>query len=115
DVELIFYFFFSSRRRHTRFSRDWSSDVCSSDLLVALPLLISLLFYLLLKRKRVTTIIYGILMSILIIALEIDTEVYAQFRYHLRSEERRVGKECSTRVVPDPDVNKNINAWRLRR
>src|SRR5690606_30437250 len=28
-------FFFSSRRRHTRFSRDWSSDVCSSDLLKA--------------------------------------------------------------------------------
>src|SRR5690606_1518600 len=27
------YFFFSSRRRHTSFSRDWSSDVCSSDLL----------------------------------------------------------------------------------
>src|SRR5690606_41129854 len=27
-------FFFSSRRRHTRFSRDWSSDVCSSDLRV---------------------------------------------------------------------------------
>src|SRR5579883_2090381 len=29
----MFFFFFSSRRRHTRFSRDWSSDVCSSDLL----------------------------------------------------------------------------------
>src|SRR5690606_7755472 len=29
-------FFFSSRRRHTRFSRDWSSDVCSSDLADAL-------------------------------------------------------------------------------
>src|SRR2546429_8958232 len=27
-------FFFSSRRRHTRCSRDWSSDVCSSDLIV---------------------------------------------------------------------------------
>src|SRR5687768_17627331 len=27
-----FLFFFSSRRRHTRCSRDWSSDVCSSDL-----------------------------------------------------------------------------------
>src|SRR5690625_6918497 len=26
------YFFFSSRRRHTRWPRDWSSDVCSSDL-----------------------------------------------------------------------------------
>src|SRR5699024_11285979 len=28
----IFFFFFSSRRRHTRSKRDWSSDVCSSDL-----------------------------------------------------------------------------------
>src|SRR2546429_9990672 len=28
----MIYFFFSSRRRHTRCSRDWSSDVCSSDL-----------------------------------------------------------------------------------
>src|SRR5207245_11318708 len=29
----MFFFFFSSRRRHTRCYRDWSSDVCSSDLL----------------------------------------------------------------------------------
>src|SRR5256886_17008053 len=28
------FFFFSSRRRHTRFDCDWSSDVCSSDLVV---------------------------------------------------------------------------------
>src|SRR5215813_15257478 len=28
----VFLFFFSSRRRHTRCGRDWSSDVCSSDL-----------------------------------------------------------------------------------
>src|SRR5215813_14906963 len=33
QAELVFlYFFFSSRRRHTRCGRDWSSDVCSSDL-----------------------------------------------------------------------------------
>src|SRR3989449_1889374 len=31
SIDLLF-FFFSSRRRHTRCSRDWSSDVCSSDL-----------------------------------------------------------------------------------
>src|SRR5699024_12110048 len=31
----ITYFFFSSRRRHTRSKRDWSSDVCSSDLVGA--------------------------------------------------------------------------------
>src|SRR5690625_7990591 len=44
---LLIYFFFSSRRRHTRWPRDWSSDVCSSDLdwqvhsprLIAYPLL----------------------------------------------------------------------------
>src|SRR5690625_1107417 len=29
---LVSFFFFSSRRRHTRWPRDWSSDVCSSDL-----------------------------------------------------------------------------------
>src|SRR3712207_7229675 len=29
---LVAFFFFSSRRRHTRYWRDWSSDVCSSDL-----------------------------------------------------------------------------------
>src|SRR5439155_3810809 len=31
-IVLFFFFFFSSRRRHTRWPRDWSSDVCSSDL-----------------------------------------------------------------------------------
>src|SRR5690606_39684337 len=31
----VMSFLFSSRRRHTRFSRDWSSDVCSSDLIMA--------------------------------------------------------------------------------
>src|SRR5438067_1202482 len=32
NKDLILFFFFSSRRRHTRSKRDWSSDVCSSDL-----------------------------------------------------------------------------------
>src|SRR2546422_11686862 len=36
SVPLCIVFFFSSRRRHTRCSRDWSSDVCSSDLYQAL-------------------------------------------------------------------------------
>src|SRR3982750_2632436 len=41
-----FFFFFSSRRRHTRSDRDWSSDVCSSDLgtLIAFTTLQSQLF-----------------------------------------------------------------------
>src|SRR5690606_40069441 len=41
-------FFFSSRRRHTRFSRDWSSDVCSSDLPIVL------IFGLILAILRIT-------------------------------------------------------------
>src|SRR3712207_7611013 len=31
---MVLFFFFSSRRRHTRYWRDWSSDVCSSDLII---------------------------------------------------------------------------------
>src|SRR3712207_8870907 len=31
-MKIVGFFFFSSRRRHTRYWRDWSSDVCSSDL-----------------------------------------------------------------------------------
>src|SRR5258707_7463570 len=34
-IPRYFLFFFSSRRRHTRYWRDWSSDVCSSDLIHA--------------------------------------------------------------------------------
>src|SRR5699024_11868820 len=37
-VVFVFFFFFSSRRRHTRSKRDWSSDVCSSDLSAKDPL-----------------------------------------------------------------------------
>src|SRR5215217_9655702 len=38
---MYFIFFFSSRRRHTRYWRDWSSDVCSSDLAQALDALLA--------------------------------------------------------------------------
>src|SRR5918911_5185378 len=38
---LVLLFFFSSRRRHTRYWRDWSSDVCSSDLEIVLTMTIS--------------------------------------------------------------------------
>src|SRR6267378_1676856 len=37
-IFFFFFFFFSSRRRHTRSLRDWSSDVCSSDLIGPAPL-----------------------------------------------------------------------------
>src|SRR5437868_12960372 len=41
-LRYFFFFFFSSRRRHTRSKRDWSSDVCSSDLGGKVPLVTTL-------------------------------------------------------------------------
>src|SRR5688572_33036299 len=78
-------FFFSSRRRHTRFDCDWSSDVCSSDLAV----------FVLQGRGGVAR----------------DRPVVRPRDHHLpdeqdedrqeeRSEERRVGKECRARWSP---------------
>src|SRR3989449_3458320 len=72
------YFFFSSRRRHTRCSRDWSSDVCSSDLLsseVGIPL-----------PKGASQ------------AVELAAK--SVVRKHGRSGERRVGKEGRARGSP---------------
>src|SRR5256886_3678447 len=40
-----YFFFFSSRRRHTRFDCDWSSDVCSSDLALESPVNVSVYPY----------------------------------------------------------------------
>src|SRR5699024_11587804 len=80
---IIHYFFFSSRRRHTSSKRDWSSDVCSSDLV---------------KKE------FELRMEKIMKAYEdtgekpeIQTTKNA-FKIILpnvnRSEERRVGKEC---------------------
>src|SRR5437764_11699959 len=42
EVRVFLFFFFSSRRRHTRYIGDWSSDVCSSDLNAWLALMLQL-------------------------------------------------------------------------
>src|SRR5690606_39632466 len=96
-------FFFSSRRRHTRFSRDWSSDVCSSDLNARLESL----HVLVANPNRIRA--HGE-------AEEVDTRgglaafmglVLIQ-REHQgpRSEERRVGKECRSRGPPAREKKK---------
>src|SRR5690606_41129484 len=96
-VFLFFLFFFSSRRRHTRFSRDWSSDVCSSDLSLCL-------------QWTVTALLFLRLASILSMAREIwrsTTALNGDSRNVAtrtmvatsRSEERRVGKEGRSRGV----------------
>src|SRR5215217_9047768 len=81
-MDYTFFFFFSSRRRHTRYWRDWSSDVCSSDLLwlgarrsghaavnaLAYPLLAALLMAIFLSFSR-GAIIAAVVATILWIAI----------------------------------------------
>src|SRR5256885_7554990 len=87
------FFFFSSRRRHTRLQGDWSSDVCSSDLidlavgaaesdLEAAPLVRAAR-----EGGQATGFIKGGQGAYLAAAAT-------------RSEERRVGKECRSRWSP---------------
>src|SRR5699024_11441462 len=83
-------FFFSSRRRHTRSKRDWSSDVCSSDLGRGVP------------YAAITSLMSRVDMGI-------GTAPLAPTKYplhlsasaYIRSEERRVGKECRSGWAPD--------------
>src|SRR5690625_6070114 len=82
----LLVFFFSSRRRHTRWPRDWSSDVCSSDLdLVAIV--------------RVATAKEPAHRYASVRALVDELERHCSHRpvsARQRSEERRVGKECKS-------------------
>src|SRR2546430_6925291 len=98
---LIYSFFFSSRRRHTRFDCDWSSDVCSSDLARALAHLLEPVGVFEQAIDR-----YGQVVRELgrVLGLEIGPshrfEWHKQARLVVRSEERRVGKECRSRWSP---------------
>src|SRR5258707_3740892 len=91
----LMFFFFSSRRRHTRYWRDWSSDVCSSDLSSDLNA----------NWKRETS---GIRVELKLQSryrTAAQTRRYLNLKWRgirsrLRSEERRVGKECRSRWSP---------------
>src|SRR5438067_10065787 len=92
---LYFFFFFSSRRRHTRSKRDWSSDVCSSDLLDKRFPAMSLFDWLRPSPRKSSA-------ELLAEARELATQGrFAEaLRTYRRSEERRVGKECRSRWLP---------------
>src|SRR2546422_8587305 len=90
----LVFFFFSSRRRHTRCSRDWSSDVCSSDLVDIgykseglIP-----------KYEFMEPDALKLGDEIEVLLEQIEDE-YGMVVLS-RSEERRVGKECRSRWSP---------------
>src|SRR5439155_14477873 len=81
-------FFFSSRRRHTRWPRDWSSDVCSSDLLMAPQVAV----------KRGPDVVQFVEQgNELVIEVLVEEPRQAKRHHVKRSEERRVGKEWRCR------------------
>src|SRR2546422_8470622 len=88
----IIVFFFSSRRRHTRCSRDWSSDVCSSDLLIEEVKQLHPQY----RHRRIQGMLQqqGVYLS--------ASAIYGHLKElgEVRSEERRVGKECRSRWSP---------------
>src|SRR3989440_3332828 len=95
----ILVFFFSSRRRHTRSDRDWSSDVCSSDLILvdrgivfkgkcACPL-----------RMNDISVAQHEIDGFLGLGFGFGWEA-EKYECMTRSEERRVGKECRSRWSP---------------
>src|SRR5690606_39704315 len=103
-------FFFSSRRRHTRFSRDWSSDVCSSDLRQDQAL----------EQVRATVRSASLAAESAYLQLTASLQQVRALEQALqsirtnerstqrgvelgRSEERRVGKGGRARGAPDPE------------
>src|SRR5207249_8893944 len=98
-LRLCVCFFFSSRRRHTRSKRDWSSDVCSSDLdrtICSLEQIVR--SFPEVVEFRATAIKHGSLDALVV---EIEDRLDKP-----RSEERRVGKECRARYVQYKVENK---------
>src|SRR2546430_7433425 len=96
------FFFFSSRRRHTRFDCDWSSDVCSSDL--ELRKRFAELELPEAAKKEVERELQRLeranrdSMEAQVIRTYLET--MAELPWNKRSEERRVGKECRSRWSP---------------
>src|SRR5437764_14929487 len=88
---LVLFFFFSSRRRHTRYIGDWSSDVCSSDL--AADCLVKAATDKHALRRAAAAHVLG----------QAKDE---QRKIAARSEERRVGKECRSRRSREHDKKK---------
>src|SRR5258707_3511009 len=102
DLLREYVFFFSSRRRHTRYWRDWSSDVCSSDLNYERPIYYS-------APAQATPPSNGPVAGNRAYYPPQSETDYENVRSAIadgglavkaRSEERRVGKECRSRWSP---------------
>src|SRR2546430_7665098 len=98
---LQIFFFFSSRRRHTRFDCDWSSDVCSSDLLTGFATAPWQIAFGLTVTGMFAAIYHPVGIAMLVAAPKnLGMALGWNGLWGNRSEERRVGKECRSRWSP---------------
>src|SRR3712207_9582892 len=95
----VLMFFFSSRRRHTRYWRDWSSDVCSSDIRDPWDIEGALEENYSLPHAALAAL-DGALHDLAAKRLGIPVYKLLGLGYPERSEERRVGKEWRSRWSP---------------
>src|SRR5699024_12223034 len=95
-LDTLTCFFLSSRRRHTRSKRDWSSDVCSSDLHSKS---IDEAFVLKMLGDYNVENALAAVAAVDVLGIPIEAAKTALKDIHVpgRSEERRVGKECRCR------------------
>src|SRR2546430_7460742 len=100
-VLFVYCFFFSSRRRHTRFDCDWSSDVCSSDLRPQKTKTVRQGFEHAFRKDKAALFRLGRkhLEDQLLFSHSGRTG-HVHALGNTRSEERRVGKECRSRWSP---------------
>src|SRR5207253_4776370 len=102
QIHIPSIFFFSSRRRHTRWPRDWSSDVCSSDLPVS--------------PNNVGRLALAVGVLAVFIVADLGKPAGAPLValvaiVLLRSEERRVGKECRSGWAVDQEKVEGRGVW----
>src|SRR5690625_7472157 len=101
----MFFFFFSSRRRHTRWPRDWSSDVCSSDL-IFMDSVIGLIRKLILAQ---------LILFVFLVRMKQENQRFNNLSclcfLVFRSEERRVGKECRSWWSPYHVKKRKVEYW----
>src|SRR5438034_8155159 len=113
DIVILFFFFFSSRRRHTRSLCDWSSDVCSSDLVQDDPGDQPPARRVVVGRRLASAFAHEISLLVQVVRCRGRINGMTDKAWSVRSEERRVGKECRSRGWPYRE-KKNIISVRDR-
>src|SRR5699024_743889 len=99
---IVFFFFFSSRRRHTRSKRDWSSDVCSSDLIIGYYKSKYNVGGIILKKKLVS-------ISLIILTILTSITVYGDGDIEINSDSALLMDYNSGEIIYEKNMDQKVN------